>query len=75
MDEDRIARVLEEIRELQRQQVEAYGRALVNQQDALRLQREGIGRVRKLLAGVGLIIVLILIVVLVILRYVLRHYW
>jgi hypothetical protein len=53
MDEDRVVRVLEEIRDLQRQQVEAYARALANQQEALRLQREGMGRARKLLGGVG----------------------
>ena len=74
MDEDRLARVLEEIRDLQRQQVEAYARALTNQQEAIRLQREGFSLARKLLAGVGVIIVIVLVTVLVLLRYVLRHY-
>jgi hypothetical protein len=74
MDEDRLARVLEEIRELQRQQVEAYARALANQQEALRLQREGLGRARKLLAAVGVIIAIVVVMVLVLLRYILRHY-
>lgn len=74
MDEDRLARVLEEIRDLQRQQVEAYGRALNNQQEALRLQRDGMGRARRLLAGVGVVIALVLVIVLVLLAYVLRHY-
>ena len=74
MDEDRLARVLEEIRDLQRQQVEAYGRALNNQQEALRLQRDGMGRARRLLAGVGVVIALVLVLVLVLLAYVLRHY-
>jgi hypothetical protein len=74
MDEDRLARLLEEIRDLQRQQVEAYGRVLNNQQEALRLQREGMGRPRKLLAGVLVIIAFVLVIVLVLLRYVLRHY-
>jgi hypothetical protein len=74
MDEDRVARVLEEIRDLQRQQVEAYARALANQQEALRLQQEGMGRARKLLGGVGVIIVIVLVMVLVLLRYILRHY-
>lgn len=55
MDEDRVARLLEEIRDLQRQQVEAYARALTNQQEALRLQREGMSRARKLLGVVGVI--------------------
>jgi ABC-type glycerol-3-phosphate transport system permease component len=74
MDEERLVRVLEEIRDLQRQQVEAYARALSNQQEAMRLQREGLGRARKLLAGVGVIIVIVLVMVLVLLRYILRHY-
>jgi hypothetical protein len=74
MDEERLARVLEEIRDLQRQQVEAYARALSNQQEAMRLQQEGLGRARKLLAGVGVIIVIVLVMVLVLLRYILRHY-
>ena len=38
------------------------------------MQREGVVRVRKLLAGVGVIIVIVLVTVLVLLRYVLRHY-
>jgi hypothetical protein len=74
MDEDRLARLLEEIRDLQRQQVEAYARALTNQQEALRLQREGLGRARKLLAAVGVVIAIVLVMVLVLFRYILRHY-
>ena len=74
MDEDRTVRVLEEIRDLQRQQVEAYARALTNQQEALRLQREGMGRARKLLVGIGVIIAIVFVMVLVLLRYILRHY-
>jgi hypothetical protein len=74
MDEDRVVRVLEEIRDLQRQQVEAYARALTNQHEALRLQREGMGRARKLLGGVGVIILIVFGMVLILLRYILRHY-
>jgi hypothetical protein len=74
MDDDRVARVLEEIRDLQRQQVDAYARALTNQQEALRLQREGMGRARKLLGAVGVIICIVLVMVLMLLRYILRHY-
>ena len=74
MDEDRLTRLLEEIKDLQRQQVDAYARALANQQEALRLQREGVGRARKLLAGVGVIIGIILIMVLVLFRYIWQHY-
>jgi cell division protein FtsL len=74
MDENRIARLLEEISDLQRQQVEAYARVLNNQEEALRQQRDGLGRVRKLLAGLGVIIVIVLVIVLVLLRYILQHY-
>ena len=74
MDEDRVVRLLEEVRDLQRQQVEAYARALANQLESVRMQREGLGRARKLLAVVGVITVLVLITVLVFMRYVLRHY-
>jgi cell division protein FtsL len=74
MDENRVARLLEEIRDLQRQQVEAQGRALNNQEEALRMQRAGLGRVRKLLAGLGVVIVVVLVIVLALLRYVLQHY-
>ena len=74
MDEDRVVRLLEEVRDLQRQQVEAYARALGNQEEALRRQREGMGRARRLLAGVGVVLLVLLILVLVLLRYVLEHY-
>lgn len=74
MDDDRSVHLLEDIRDLQRQQVEAYGRALANQQEALRIQREGLGRARKLLAGVGVVIVVMLVIVLELLKYVLEHY-
>jgi hypothetical protein len=74
MDDDRVVRVLEQIRDLQRQQVEAYARALANQEEAIRTQRDNMGRARKALAGVGVIIVIVLVMVLILLRYILRHY-
>ena len=74
MDENRVAQLLEEIRDLQRQQVEAYGRVLNNQEEARRMQRETMGRVRKLLAGLAFVVVIVIVIVLVLLRYVLQHY-
>jgi hypothetical protein len=74
MDDDRIARLLEEIRDLQRQQVEAYGRAVANQQEAIRAQKEAIANARKLQLAVGIVIIFVILVVLVLLRYVLTHY-
>ena len=74
MADDEVKRLLTEIRDLQRTQVEAYARALENQQEAIRMQRAGVGRGRTLLAGIVVIIAIALIIVLVLLRYVLRHY-
>jgi hypothetical protein len=74
MDDDRIARLLEEIRDLQRQQVEAYGRAVANQQESIRAQKQAIANARKLQLAVGIVIIFVILVVLVLLRYVLTHY-
>jgi hypothetical protein len=74
MTDDRVASLLEEIRDLQRQLLAAYGRALENQQDAIRMQREGVRRARVLLGVIGGILLFVFVMVLVLLRYVLRHY-
>ncbi len=74
MDEDRLSRLLEEIRDLQRQQLQAYERVLENQQEAIRMQREGVGRARKLLVAIGAVIAIVLVIVLLLLRYILRYY-
>lgn len=74
IENDEVRRLLAEIRDLQREQVEAYRRVLDNQQEAIRMQREGIVRARRYLAAVGVVIVLVIVVVLVLLNYVLRHY-
>ena len=74
MNEDRVASLLEKIRDLQRQLLAAYGRALENQQDAIRMQREGVRRARVLLGVIGVILLFVFVMVLVLLRYVVRHY-
>lgn len=74
MDEDRISRLLEEIRDLQRRQLQAQERVLENQQEAIRMQRAGAGRARKLLAAIGVVIAIVLIIVLLLLRYILKYY-
>jgi uncharacterized membrane protein YgaE (UPF0421/DUF939 family) len=38
------------------------------------MQRDGVGRARKLLAAVGVVIAIVLVIVLVLLRYILKHY-
>jgi hypothetical protein len=73
-NDDEVKRLLTEIRDLQRQQVEAYGRAFENQRESIRMQREAIARSRRYLGAVGVVIALVLAIVLVLLSYVLRHY-
>jgi uncharacterized membrane protein YidH (DUF202 family) len=74
MPDDRVVQVLEEVRDLQRQLLAAYGQALDNQREAMRTQREGARRARLLLAAIGVILGIVFVMVLVLLRYVLRHY-
>jgi hypothetical protein len=58
MTDDRVVRVLEEIRDLQRQHGERYGEALRNQQESIRLQQAGLRRVRVILAFASVVLVL-----------------
>jgi uncharacterized membrane protein YidH (DUF202 family) len=74
MADDRVVQVLEEVRDLQRQLLAAYGQALDNQREAIRTQREGARRARLLLVAIGVILGIVFVMVLVLLRYVLRHY-
>ena len=74
MTDDRVTSLLEEIRDLQRQLLATYGRALENQQEAIRMQREGVRRARVLLGVIGVILLFVFAMVLVLLRYVMRHY-
>lgn len=71
MTDDRAIRLLEEIRDLQRQHGERYGEALRNQQESIRLQQTALRRVRIILAfaavalimAVGMLVILLLRVV------------
>jgi hypothetical protein len=58
MTDDRIARLLEEIRDLQRQHGERYEEALRNQQESIRLQQAGLRRVRVILGFASVVLVL-----------------
>jgi hypothetical protein len=58
MTDDRVVRVLEEIRDLQRQHGERYGEALRNQQESILLQQAGLRRVRVILAFASVVLVL-----------------
>jgi hypothetical protein len=72
--DERVVQVLEEVRDLQRQLLAAYGQALENQREAIRTQRETTRRARMLLGAVGVILLFVFVMVVVLLRYVLRHY-
>jgi len=72
--DDRVVQVLEEVRDLQRQLLAAYGEALENQREAIRTQREAARRARLMLGVVGVILLFVFVMVVVLLRYVLRHY-
>ena len=71
MTDDQVVRLLEEIRDLQRQHGERYGEALRNQQESICLQQAGLKRVRiilvfasvALLVAVGMLLLLLLRVV------------
>ena len=58
MTDDRIVRLLEEIRDLQRQHAERYGEALRNQEESIRLQQAGLRRVRIVLAFATIAVIL-----------------
>lgn len=58
MTDDRVVRLLEEIRDLQREQAERYGEALRNQQESIQLQHAGLRRVRVILAFATIAVVL-----------------
>lgn len=74
MNDDRVLRLLEEIRDLQQRLLEAYQQALRNQQEAIAAQRTAIARTRKLQVAIGIVIAVVFVVVLVLLNYVIRRY-
>jgi hypothetical protein len=58
MTDERVIRLLEEIRDLQRQHGERYGEALRNQQESIRLQQAGLRRVRVILGFAAVVLVM-----------------
>lgn len=66
MNDERILRVLEEMRDLQRQSTANYQLALRNQEESIKLQQQGLRRVRVILgiATVALVIVVGMLVML-----------
>jgi CHASE3 domain sensor protein len=73
MTDERMIRLLEEIRDLQRQHAERYGEALRNQEESIRLQQAGLRRVRIVLAFATIAVILaVTMLVLILLRVVAR---
>ena len=73
MSDERMIRLLEEIRDLQRQHAERYGEALRNQEESIRLQQAGLRRVRIVLAFATIAVILaVTMLVLILLRVVAR---
>jgi len=58
MNDDRVVRLLEEIRDIQRQHAERYGEALHNQQESIRLQQAGLRRVRVILGFAAVVLIM-----------------
>jgi hypothetical protein len=58
MNDDRMIRLLEEIRDLQREHAERYGEALRNQQESIRLQQAGLRRVRVILGFAAVVLIM-----------------
>ena len=58
MSDERIIRLLEEIRDLQRDHADRYSEALRNQEESIRLQQAGLRRVRVVLAFATIAVIL-----------------
>ncbi len=73
MNDDRVIRVLEEIRDLQRQNTTNYQVALRNQQESIKLSQTALRRVRLILAIAAVALILAVgVLVLLIFRVVAR---
>ncbi len=57
MADEQVIRLLQEIRDLQKQQIENAKQALANQQQAITTQKQTVRRARVLLVAVGAIVV------------------
>jgi hypothetical protein len=57
MADEQVVKLLEEIRDLQKQHIANYGEALRNQREAIQNQKQSIRRARLLLLVVGVIVV------------------
>ena len=72
-DADRAAKILEEMRDLQREHVTLYTQALKNQEDALRIQRELQITASRRLRFIPALIVFVLVLIVVVLGMLMRQ--
>ncbi len=70
MEDERVVKLLEEIRDLQRQNVANYHEALRNQQEAIGIQRAATRRVTRL--AMVILVLLFLLALTVVVPYLLR---
>jgi hypothetical protein len=59
MSDDRIIQLLEEIRDIGKQNAENYKLALARQEEAIQFQKKALGRVRTILMVVAILIILL----------------
>lgn len=59
MPDDQVLRLLQEIRDLQKQHLQHYQDALANQREAIATQKQAVQRSRRLLLVIGVIVVAI----------------
>jgi hypothetical protein len=71
---DKIIALLQEMRDLQKQSIENYQYALKTQEEAIRLQKNAAGKVRKIIFPVLLVVVILaLVAVMLVVRILLRY--
>lgn len=54
MGEDQVVKLLEEIRDLQKQHIEKYGEALRNQEAAIQMQKQAVSRQKVIFVLLGM---------------------
>jgi cell division protein FtsL len=59
MSDERIIQLLEEIRDIGKQNAENYKLALARQEEAIQLQKKALGRVRTVIMIIALVLVLL----------------
>ena len=60
MSDQRIIQLLEEIRDIGKQNAENYKLALARQEEAIQLQKKALGRVRTIIMAVVIVIILMI---------------